>query len=77
MAQSRFVEGVAARDIAPMSDSEPNRARRQRYLRYADDAFEEAERATDPMARLILLKAAESWRILAELSLKIEKPRQD
>jgi len=44
------------------------RMRRKRYLGFASDAETAARQAHNAVARATLLKAAESWRFLAELS---------
>ena len=44
------------------------RIRRKRYLDFASDAETAARQAHNAVARATLLKAAESWRFLAELS---------
>ena len=59
------------------------RVRRKRYLSFASDAEEAAEHTHNAVARMTLLKAAESWRFLAELSQKspgehlVKNPRHD
>jgi hypothetical protein len=45
------------------------RARRERYLSYAKEAECLAEAARDSVAKATYVKAAESWRLLAELDL--------
>jgi len=47
-----------------------DRVRRKRYLSFASDAEAAAEHTHNAVARTTLLKAAESWRFLAELSQK-------
>ena len=47
-----------------------DRVRRKRYLSFASDAEAAAEHTHSAVARMTLLKAAESWRFLAELSQK-------
>ena len=44
--------------------------RRKRYLSFACDAEAAAEHTHNAVTRMTLLKAAESWRFLAELSQK-------